>query len=290
MRLSLIGRRNSSARSIALSVAIHVVVFAGLLSITFRYPLADILNKREPVQAVPVRYIALKPPATQTPSGAPRTARVRTPPLVDGVPSLSSIPVGIPAPAAAAVAPTETAIGAGGNTAASGRDPGYGFGIRPGIPDGRLATSPNAVTRAPETEGQKAERALASIYREYLDSARAAMTRDSLQRKPGDWSWGGKDGDKWGWDKNGIHVGGVTIPNVVLAALPIPVTGGTEPVNARAREFIRADLDYHARLMSEDEFRAAVRRVRDRVDRERRERMEKNKEKDKAKNPPCCSN
>lgn len=288
MRLSLIDRRNSSAKSIALSVAIHAVAFAGLLSVTFRYPLADIFNKREPVQTVPVRYIALKPRAPEASSGTPRAARARAIPPA-ALPSVSSIPVGIPAPAAASVTPNQAAIGAGGSTAASGRDPGYGFGIRPGIPDGRLATSPNAVTRAPETEGQKAERALASIYQEYLDSARAAMTRDSLQRKPGDWSWGGKNGDKWGWDQNGIHVGGVTIPNIVLAALPIPVTGGTEPVNARGREFIRADLDYHSRLMSEDEFRAAVRRVRDRVDRERRERMEKSKDKDKAKNPPCCS-
>jgi hypothetical protein len=40
--------------------------------------------------------------------------------------------------------------------------------------------------------------------------------------------------------------------------------------------------------MTQDEFKAAVRRVRDRVDRERRERMEKAKEREK-KLPPCCS-
>jgi hypothetical protein len=39
--------------------------------------------------------------------------------------------------------------------------------------------------------------------------------------------------------------------------------------------------------MSEDEFKSAVKRVRERVDRERRERMEKAKEKEK-KAPPCC--
>jgi hypothetical protein len=283
VRASLLDRRNKSKSSIAVSLAIHVVAFAGLLSITFHYPLADVFGKRDPVIAIPVRYIPLKPRA-QEPAGVPRAPRARaTPPI--SLPRASSIPVGVPTPPAR-VAPAETAIGAGGSTAASGRDPGLGIGIRPGIPDGRLATNPGSVPRAPETEGQRAERALASIYQEYLDSARADMNRAAAQRKPGDWSWGGKDGDKWGWDQNGIHVGGITIPNIVLAALPIPVTGNTEPVNARAREFIRNDLKMSAGLMTEDEFRAAVRRVRERVDRERRERMEKTK--DKAKNPPCC--
>ena len=264
-------------------MAIHVVAIAGLMSITFRYPLGEIFDKRAPVQAIPVRYIPLKPSSPPASSGAPRTARTRaTPPAA--LPSVSSIPVGIPAPAPVAPSPSTSAIGAGGSVAPSGRDPGIGMGIRPGIPDGRLATNPSAIPRAPETEGQKAERALAAIYQEYLDSARADINRTAGQRKPGDWSWGGKDGDKWGWDQNGIHVGGITIPNVVLAALPIPVTSSTEPVNMRARDFMRNDIKMHAGLMSEDEFRAAVRRVRERVDRERREKMEKTK----AKNPPCC--
>ena len=129
-----------------------------------------------------------------------------------------------------------------------------------------------------------AERAIAAIYQEYLDSARTAMANPG--RKPGDWSWGGKDGEKWGWDDKGIHVGGITIPNIVLAALPIPVTSNTEPVNFRAREFMRTDIQMHANVMSQDEFKAAVQRVRQRVDRERAERMKKQAE--KKKDPPCC--
>jgi hypothetical protein len=285
VKARLLERRNKSKSSIAISLAIHVVMFAGLLSITFRYPLGDIFTRREPVEAISVRYIPLKPRAPQAQSGATRAPRARATAPVSVMPSVSSIPVGIPAPAAA-VSPSTSAIGAGGEAARSGRDPGLGLGIRPGIPDGRLATSPGAVPRAPETEGQKAERALSAIYQEYVVATRAEMARDSAQRKPGDWSWGGKEGDKWGWDKNGIHVGGITIPNIVLAALPIPVTSNTEPVNMRAREFMRSDIQMHANAMSEDEFRAAVRRIRERVDRERRERMEKSKERPKA--PPCC--
>ena len=252
------------------------------MTITFRYPIVEMFSKPEPMKAVAVRYIPLTPKAGGGPAQPTTTPRARaTPPA--RLPNASSIPVGIPAPAAPTAA-TGIAIGAGGTTAASGRDPGIGFGIRPGIPDGRLAMNPSSMP-VPQTEGQKAERALAAIYSEYLDSARAAM--NDPRRKPGDWSWGGKDGDKWGWDKNGIHVGGITIPNVVLAALPIQMGPTMSPVDVRANDFVRADIKAHAGLMTEDEFRAAVKRVRDRVDRERSERMAK--EKDKAKKAPCCS-
>lgn len=279
--------RKKPTSSIAISVAIHVVVAAALMSVTFRYPLGELFDRPVPMQAIPVRYIALTPEASSGPvSGVPAESRSRALPPAT-VPAPSSVPVGVPA--AVVPAPSGAAIGAGGAGAPSGSDPRIGFGIRPGIPDGRLATNPMSVPRAPETEGQMAERALSAIYGQYLDSARAALNNPN--RKAGDWSWGGKDGDKWGWDEKGIHVGGITIPNMVLAALPINVGPGGRNMNAlidaRNDSYMRSDISYHSGLMSEDEFRAAVRRVRERVDRERREKMEKAKEKGKP--APCCS-
>ena len=275
------GREQKSKSSIAISIAIHVVVFAILATITFNYPPSLFLAKPDPVEAVAVRYVPLKPRAE---SGAPRRAAAR--PITAPLPAVASIPATVP-PVAAPLSPATTALGSGGSTAVAARDPGIGLGIRPGIPDGRLATNPSSIARAPETEGQQAERALAAIYGQYLDSARAQMSRDSATRKPGDWSWGGKDGAKWGWDDKGIHVGGITIPNIVLAALPMNVGPSMSPVDVRARDFVRSDIQSHAGLMTQDEFKAAVRRVRDRVDRERRERMEKAKEREK-KTPVCC--
>ena len=274
-------REKRSKSSIAISIAIHAVVFAGLATITFHYPLSQIFSKPEPVKAVAVRYVPLKP---RPEASAPRRNAPRAATTVQ-LPAVSRIPASIPAPAP--LSPATTALGAGGSTATASADPGIGLGIRPGIPDGRLATNPGAFPRAPETEGQQAERALSAIYAQYLDSARAQATRDSATRKPGDWSWGGKDGAKWGWDENGIHVGGITIPNIVLAALPMNVAPSMSPVDMRARDFVRSDIQAHAGLMTQDEFKAAVRRVRERVDRERRERMEKAKEREK-KTPPCC--
>jgi hypothetical protein len=275
------GREQKSKSSIAISIAIHVVLFAILATITFNYPPSLFLTKPDPIEAVAVRYVPLKP---RTESGAPRRAPARPAPA--SLPAVASVPARIPAPAAP-LSPATTAIGAGGSTAVTSRDPGIGLGIRPGIPDGRLATNPSSLARAPETEGQQAERALSAIYGQYLDSARAQISRDSAMRKPGDWSWGGKDGAKWGWDDKGIHVGGITIPNIVLAALPMNVGPSMSPVDVRARDFVRSDIQSHAGLMTQDEFKAAVRRVRDRVDRERRERMEKAKEREK-KAPVCC--
>jgi hypothetical protein len=281
VRASLGAGEKRSKASVAISVAIHVVVVAALATITFHYPLSEFFNKPEALKSVPVRYIALKPRAEANASRRPASRATPPAPL----PSVSSIPATIPAPVP--VAPATTAIGSGNATAVASADPGVGFGVRPGIPDGRLATNPSSVPRMPETEGRQAERALAAIYQQYLDSARAGMARDSARRDPGDWSWGGKDGDKWGWDKNGIHVGGITIPNIVLAAIPMNVAPKMSPVDQRAMDFVRSDIQSHAGLMTEDEFRAAVRRVRERVDRERRERMQKEAER-KKKDPPCC--
>lgn len=281
-----------SKTSIAISVAIHVAAAAALMSITFHYPIDELFQRPEPIKAIPVRFIKLKPSAEK--SAAPRqrvAARPVSPPAAAAplAPQPTNVPAGIPAPVTPP-APTGVALGAGGTGVAASNDPGMGFGIRPGVPDGRLITNPMAIARAPETEGQKAERALSAIYTQYLDSARAAMANP--KRAPGDWSWGGADGDKWGWDQNGIHLGGITIPNVVLAALPLGAGPSGRNMNAitemRTESYVRSDIQYHAGLMTEDEFRAAVRRVRDRVDRERRERMEKEKER-AAKTPPCCS-
>jgi hypothetical protein len=276
-------RSTKSKSSVAISVAIHVVAIAGLATITFQYPLKDIFDRREPTKAVPIRYIPLEPREVATESPSPRRQRPAAAPAA--LPQVAVIPNDVP-PAGVPTAPAGgAAIGAGGSTAVVGRDPGVGFGIRPGIPDGRLATNPGFIPRAPETEGQKAERALAAIYEQYLDSARASMANPG--RKPGDWSWGGKDGDKWGWDQNGIHIGGITIPNMVLAALPLNITSNVSPVDARARDYVTSDIRMHSGLMSHNEFRQAVQSVRERVDRERRERMQRDAARKKA--PPCCS-
>lgn len=267
---------SKSKASIATSVAVHVVVFIGLGTITFHYPIEQLFRRPPPTKVESIRYVQVAP-QPQPSGGAARTpVRGRTAPAA--FPAPQSIPVGIPAPMAPSAA-TGVVIGARGTGAAS-RSVGIADGLRPGIPDSRLATDPMGVARMPETEGQKAERALSAIYNEYLDSARAAMNAPK-GRAPGDWSWGGDNGEKWGWDAKGIHVGGITIPNAILAALPLNVSPQGRNMNAlidgRNDAYMRNDIKVHSGMMSEDEFRTAVRRIRERIDRERQEKMAKRK-------------
>jgi hypothetical protein len=92
-------------------------------------------------------------------------------------------------------------------------------------------------------------------------------------RQPGDWTKKTADGQTWGWDPTGIRLGKFTIPNAILAALPLRVGSGQSPVDARNRAFMYNDIQLHAQqAISEDEFRDAVRRIRERKEKERREK------------------
>ncbi len=281
MKARLAGPEPKSKTSVAISLAAHVVLFLGLAAITFHVPLADLLRRSPSAPEQTLRYVRVAPetmPAaraaeTQTASAARAIARART------VLAPNSIPVGIPKAAAPRVAP---GVAVGANDPGR-RDSSLAIGVHPGIPDSRLAINPMDAGHLPLTDAQKADAALSAIYDQYVDSVNASLANRG--RAPGDWTWGGKDGDKWGWDQGGIHLGGITIPNAVLAALPLNIGPSGRNMNAltdaRSDSYMRSDIAAHANIMSEDDFRAAVKRIRERVDRERQERMAK-----KRKDPP----
>jgi hypothetical protein len=59
----------------------------------------------------------------------------------------------------------------------------------------------------------------------------------------------------------------------VLAALPLKVGSGQSPVEYRNQQWMYNDIQQRAlRSISEDEFRAAVKRIRERKEKERREK------------------
>jgi hypothetical protein len=271
VRVLFPGSERRSKTSVAISVAIHVVIIAALAAITFRVPLEGLFQHQPPTPDQTIRYIRIAPEPRRASggSGGATTSPVRrtasTVPLAP-----SSIPMGIPKP----TPPTAIIGTTPGSPGHVDPVPSLGRGVQPGIPDSRIAMDPMAVGRVPKSEAQRADSALSAIYDLYIDSVRFAQAHPG--RAPGDWTWGGKDGPKWGWDPQGIHIGGITIPNAVLAALPLNI-GPTGNMNAltdmRAENYMRADIQLHANAMSEDEFRAAVNRIRARVDRERQERM-----------------
>ena len=94
------------------------------------------------------------------------------------------------------------------------------------------------------------------------------------QRKPGDWTIKGKGGT-WGWDPQGnIHLGKFTIPGALLALLPLNMQNPMSPIEQRSVAWIRQDILYNAqRNITEDEFRASVKRIRERKEKERRQKM-----------------
>ena len=267
-----------SKTSIAISLAAHVVLFLGLAAITFHVPVVSLFRRSQALPEQTVRYVRVAPEPRRAGPGVQTTTApaVRSIAGARSVLAPTSIPVGIPKPAAPRVAPGVT-VGAGNRT---DRDSSMAIGVQPGIPDPRLAINPLSAGHLPMTDAQKAEAALAAIYDQYVDSVKASVANRG--RAPGDWSWGGKDGDKWGWDQGGIHLGGITIPNAVLAALPLNIGPSGRNMNAvtdgRTDSYMRSDIAAHANIMSEDDFRTAVKRIRERVDRERQEKMAKKRQ------------
>jgi hypothetical protein len=144
-----------------------------------------------------------------------------------------------------------------------------------------LWPEPGPFTPVPKTAAQRADSAVKAAFGLFADSVR--MAEANKGRSPTDWTFE-RNGQKWGIDDKYIHLGKVKIPNAVLALLPLNAQSNptfNDPVTQRELAFQRADILYQAnRAVSEDEFRKAVKRIRERKDRERAaERAEKAAEK-----------
>ena len=94
----------------------------------------------------------------------------------------------------------------------------------------------------------------------------------------GDWTVE-KNGKRYGIDQSAIRLGKVSIPTALLGLLPLNVQGN--PIAAaRDREMasLRAEIQFQsARALNEQEFRRAVKSLRERKERERQQQ-----EKDRA--------
>jgi hypothetical protein len=115
------------------------------------------------------------------------------------------------------------------------------------------------------------------MYGVILDSAAAA----ARVRKPGDWTKTTEDGKKYGWDPQGIHFGNFTLPNALLALLPFNNMQANPTFNSRNEQAIRFDVMYHGQMaITEDQFRDAVRRIRERKEKEHTEELKRRTGKD----------
>jgi hypothetical protein len=263
-----------SPQSVAVSVALHVVLGAALLRLlAMPLPLAKLSRwfQREKVQ-IPVERISfLQLPKANAPVTTPGRSggdgRPERPASHAPAPPLTAppeVPSAVPPPRQAAPRVDEggsgPVVGQGGPVA----------GIRPSFSDPRVWAPSGPVASAPKSPAERLDSSLVARLKAHQDSlALYAHTPSKLER--GDWTFE-KNGKKYGLDQQWIHLGGVKIPTAVLAALPLGNVQGNPTAIERDRALARmtADIQFQAqRAMNEDEFRKAVRSIRERKERER---------------------
>ena len=268
-KLNLSMRKKERGGTLLLSIVIHVFLIIALATITFHYPLGQLIGlpkDRDHVQER-IQYIAL-PRGEPTGNGSRATAT----PAAKGTPAPLVAPTAVPTTIPPTPSPSETSGAVSGNPGGTGDAPaGIATGVEPATPDPRIPLAAAPYRPAPRTQAELADSAVKAAFGIYLDSAVYAAQHQG--RQPGDWTKTTADGQKWGWDPGGIRLGKFTIPNAVLAALPLKVGSGISPVEARNQAWMRSDLMLHTQQsISEDEFRDAVRRIRERKEKERREK------------------
>jgi hypothetical protein len=266
------GRRvleRRSPRWWAVSVLLHIVLTAVLAQIIFRYPIGQIAGlRRPPATPETIHYIEVALPtggSSSTPRAAAPSPNAAPAPLQ----APTEVPATVPVPARSDSARSQAAGGTGSGDRGDGIGPATG--ISPGQPDARIALSPRGIGRIERSTVEQVD----SIVELVVGVVRDSMAIAAAQRKPGDWTTTDKNGRVWGWDQQGnIRLGKFTIPGALLALLPLNTSGPMSPIEQRSLAYIRRDILENAqRSINEDEFRAAVKRIRERKERERREGM-----------------
>ncbi len=257
--------------SIFVSVAIHVVVGALLLWIlSIPRPFEQWLSRHK-AESIPVErisFVRLPNDGTTHPGksggdGNPVRARPRreSPRLVPPSVTPSTVP---PAP----TTPPPPESGTGPVIGKGGADEG----ITPSNADPRIWIPPGPVASAPKSAAEKVDSVWTTRFRAYQDSA--AQVAANAGRKPGDWTFE-KNGKKYGIDQNKIYLGKFSVPSALLALLPLNKGANEQYLqDMHVRQVQQADLYRSAQMeINEDEFRDAVKRIRERKQKEREERM-----------------
>ena len=280
-RAEIQGRRRLSG-PVVISIVFHVVAGIALLRVLLvPYPFTSLFSSKEkPVEPERISFLAL-PQASTTNSpgksgGNGRTdtqAKPETPrPLVAPTEVPSTLPPITPAapPPATEDENNGPLIGRGGATR----------GIRPSYTDPRIWVPAAPVVSAPKSAHERMDSVVTADIEHARDSA-AAVAYSPNKFERGDWTVE-KNGKKYGIDNQYIRLGKVSIPNVLLGLLPLNMQGN--PVAAqrdRATESLRQEILYQSqRAMNEEQFRKAVKELR-----ERKEREHQRQDKDRAPKP-----
>lgn len=257
-----------STRWWVLSILAHGVLIAVLAQIIFRYPIGQVSGiPKEQMRPERIQWVDVSP-MTQSSGGSPTTSQGAAPAALQPPREVPKVVAPPPPPDSSR---SQAAGGTGSGEGSSGDGGGFATGIAPRAPDSRIALNPSVIARVP----RPTEEAVDSIVELAVGIVRDSLAILAAQRAPGDWTRKGKDGQVWGWDPQGnIRLGKFTIPGALLALLPLNSQSRIGPIEGRSLAYIRRDvLENAQRSINEDEFRAAVKRIRERKERERREGM-----------------
>ena len=161
--------------------------------------------------------------------------------------------------------------------AAGGEGDGFGVtssglatGLVPRLPDPRIRLSaPDAAYRMPRGTSQEVDSLIDIAVGIAIDSLEIYKRMGKLP----EWIKKTKGGGEWGLTPTYIALGKVKIPTALLALLPLNIGPGRSPIDVRRDAYIRQDvLENAQRGISEDEFKAAVKRIRERKERERKDK------------------
>jgi hypothetical protein len=277
MKARLYEKKTDKKASVVFSLIFHVFAIAAIMSITFRYPLAAFFGMtKEKIPTEHIVYVQQQPrrPANvgngsseEKPKKAEKKA-VAPAPLLPPV----AIPTELPP-----VPPATQSVGAisGTGTGSGGAPVGAATGVELTVPDSRIELRPNGL-RMPLSTAQRNDSAVKAIFMAYREAEIEAEAHRG--RSPKDWTFE-KDGQKYGLDSQYIYLGKFKLPSAILAALPFNYGGvdGSRIIQARNASWIQNDIYTHSQGLSEDDFRAAVRRIRERKDKERKEAEAKQK-------------
>jgi len=274
------GRR---ARATLVSVGIHIALVIGLWHVLqFPRAIGILFDRGAPTVSQPerVRFFTVSPPVASGPVAPAGVSRSRPVPVVTA-PPVRATPVPVPV-----VAPTEVPTtlppvpkGTEGPVAgplASGRGPVKG--VQPSYTEPRIWIQPEVVTPPALTGDAKLDSAIEARVMAYRDSVGTyAIQPNKFER--GDWTVG-KDGNKYGIDKQYIRLGKFSIPTALLGLLPMnqqgnPIAYEREKRLAMMRNEILAQA---SQAMNEEEFRRAVKAIRERKEKERKELEKKKKD------------
>ncbi len=218
-----------------------------------------------------VGFVAIRPPVLDTaiatrarPRPAPPRAQASSAPAAVPLVAPTEVPTQLPPPPATVDTTTRVTGPLRGGT-------GPTRGVQPNYDDPRVWTSDATFYYAPKTAEERLDSAVLAGLMRHMDSvATNAYTPNKFER--GDWTVG-KGDSKYGVDQQYIHIGRFRIPSAILALLPTPYMQANPIAMDRDRNaaWMHQDILTHAQAqMNEDEFRKAVRAIRDRKERERR--------------------